>query len=233
MGASQRRRGRLLLQVCVFLGAFLIGSSITTSAFGQFQQDGRRTDATDVDGTSAYLRGDSFYAASGDCVLYAVLVYDATAGRMVQTGLVRCDGTSIDGTCEGGHRFAERFNGSSYFCNPGGSFDNGDLIYAYIDRNGASSTTMSGAIGSASNSQSGFGLNNNVRAYAWGESTSGGNATCPTGNAQGEFTLWDKYKNTSGWTTVSNASIFHGSDGVSGPCWTIGVQQSDGGFHAW
>lgn len=127
--------------------AFVCGFSATALAV---VQDGRvSTNNNPIDGASVYVRGDSFNARSGQCVLYGMLTY-SNNGRHVESGVVRCVSASIDGTCPSGNVFNERFNGSSYFCTPGGTFTNGSEIYVYNRRNSAGSDTFTTYGGGAS-----------------------------------------------------------------------------------
>jgi hypothetical protein len=125
--------------------------------------------------------------------------------------------------------FVERYNGSSYFCTPGYSFDN---IYQYdatTYRNGPSSTTFTGQINGASLSQGGFGLSDTIYGLAWGEATGG--STCPS-SISGSFVDWEKFDYSAGWTFVTGSDRYRFSSGMSGtPCWnTITSTGSKGDF---
>lgn len=193
-------------------------------------QSGRQTGSSSIDGSYARLQGHAFNASSGQCVLYSTLSFNSTgSGRMVQSGIVRCNGAIIDGTCPGGQVFVERFNGSAYFCTPGYSFSNNFQYDATTYRNAPSSTTFTGQINGASLSQGGFGLSDNIAGWAWGEATGG--STCPSSNS-GSFYTWQKFDSSSGWSYVTGSSVHQYSLGMAGaPCWgTISSTNSQGAF---
>jgi hypothetical protein len=192
-------------------------------------QDGRVTGANNVDGSYAQVIGNSFDETADQCVIYSVLSYDSTAPRQLESGLVRCSSpATIDGSCPGGHTFVERWDGSNYRCVSGYSFTNGTEYDATTYRN--SGTQFLGSINGASNGQSGFGANDNIQGYAWGEASGG--STCPS-PASGNFTTWQRYVFGVGWSDVTGSSIFRGVLGnMSGtPCWpTVSATDSSGGF---
>lgn len=210
--------------VAVLLGGLL------SAAIADVDQDGRRTASTSVDGSFVRLEGNGFSPANNQCVIYGVLSYDSSAPRQIESGLVRCDsGTSIDGTCPGGQVFVERYNGSSYFCTPGYSFNNNTQYDATTYRNSSSSTTFTGHINGSTLTQGGFGLSDNIRGYAWGEATGG--STCPS-PSRGTFHVWQRYNTSSGWSYVDGSSVFRYDNGMNGaPCWgSISAADSSGGF---
>lgn len=205
-----------------------IGAVLSPASAG-LDQDGRYSNTHNVDGSYTRLQGHTFNPTSGQCVLYSVLSYDSTAGRQVESGIVRCNGASIDGTCPSGHVFVERYNGSAYYCTPGYSFD---PIYQYdatTYRTSSTSTTFTGHINGASLSQSGFGLSDNITGYAWGEATGG--SACPSSNS-GSFVDWEKFDYSVGWTYVTSSTVYRYYYGMSGaPCWnTITSTGSKGNF---
>ena len=204
------------------------GASLSPASAG-LDQDGRYSDSSHVDGSYARLQGHSFNPSSGQCVLYSTLSYDATAGRQVESGIVRCSGATIDGTCPSGQVFVERYNGSAYYCVPGYSFANKYQYDATTYRNGSTSTTFTGHINGASLTQGGFGLSDNIHGYSWGEATGG--STCPSSNF-GSFYDWEKYDTSVGWTYVTNSHVYRYSSSMTGaPCWgTITSTDSMGGF---
>ena len=195
----------------------LVGASLSPVSAG-VDQDGRHSNASNVDGTFTRLQGHTFNPTSGQCVLYSVLSFDSTGTqRQVESGIVKCSGATIDGTCTSGHVFVERYNGSGYFCTPGYSFD---PIYQYdatTYRTSSTSTTFTGHINGASLSQAGFGLSDNITGYAWGEATGG--SACPSANS-GSFLDWEKYDTSVGWTYVTSSTVYRYSSGMTGaPCW--------------
>jgi len=198
----------------------LLGASLSPVSAG-VSQDGRNSNAHNVDGSFARLQGHTFNPTAGQCVLYSVLSFDASGTyRQVESGITQCNGVAggIDGTCPSGHVFVERYNGSGYFCTPGYSFD---PIYQYdatTYRTSSTSTTFTGHINGASLSQSGFGLSDNITGYAWGEATGGG--VCPSTNS-GSFLDWEKYDTSVGWTYVTSSTVYrHWASLVGAPCWT-------------
>jgi hypothetical protein len=205
-----------------------IGAILSPASAG-LDQDGRFSNAHNVDGTYTRLQGHTFDPRSGQCVLYSVLTFDSTSSRQVESGIVKCLGTSIDGTCPSGYAFVERFNGSAYFCTPGYSFD---PIYQYdatTYRSSSTSTTFTGQINGASLSQSGFGLSDNITGYAWGEATGG--SACPALNS-GSFVDWEKFDYSVGWTYITTSTVYRRSSSMSGaPCWnTITSTGTKGNF---
>jgi hypothetical protein len=208
----------------------LVGASLSPVSAG-VDQDGRYSNASNVDGSFTRLKGNTFNPTSGQCVLYSVLSFDSKAGaqRQIESGIVKCNGASIDGTCPSGYSFVERYNGSAYFCTPGFAFN---PIYQYdatTYRTSSTSTTFTGHINGVYLSQSGFGLSDNIKGYAWGEATGG--SACPSSNS-GSFLDWEKYDTSVGWTYVTSSSVQRYSSGMSGaPCWnTITSTGSKGNF---
>ncbi len=122
---------RLLVRGLVLLCALALGLVLGTVAWAGIDQDGRQTDSNSVDGTYADIVGNGFYTPNNACTLYSILLFGN--GRMVETGLLRCVGATIDGTCYDDRTFAERLDGSNYFCSPGDHFNNGDTVTAYIE----------------------------------------------------------------------------------------------------
>ena len=204
--------------LCLSLALVLAGAALSPVSAG-LSQDGRNSNAHNVDGSFARLQGHTFNPTTGQCVLYSVLSFDATGTqRQVESGIVKCNQATIDGTCTSGHVFVERYNGSGYFCTPGYSFD---PIYQYdatTYRISSTSTTFTGHINGASLSQSGFGLSDNITGYAWGEATGG--SVCPSTNS-GSFIDWEKYDTSVGWTYVTSSTVYrHWASMVGAPCWT-------------
>ena len=149
----------IAMAMSVLLGGLL------SPANADVNQDGRRTASTTVDGSYSRLEGNGFGPSNNQCVIYSTLSFNSSGSqRMIQSGLVRCDtGTSIDGTCPGGQVFVERYNGSSYFCTPGYSFNNNIQYDATTYRNSSTSTTFTGHINGVTLTQGGFGLRQRPR----------------------------------------------------------------------
>jgi len=206
---------KLLLRVlgCVVAFALGLGSTVAFAAVGQ---DGRRTSSNAVDGTTSGVRGDSFTMRTNQCVLYSILMYNETSPHMVETGLVRCNAATIDGTCRTGHAFAERYNGAAFYCNEGNTFANGTTFNPIVSRDSGSS--VSGAISGASIAQGGFPTGDAIKAYAWGEATGG--ASCPPGSTNGAFRGWQVL--VGGWAVVGGQSVFHGGTLSGAPCFSVG-----------
>lgn len=196
-----------------------------------YNQSGRRTGSSSVDGSYVRLQGHVFHPSSDQCVLYSTLSADLTAFRQIQSGIVSCNGASLTGTCPSGHVFVERYNGISYFCTPGYSFSSNYQYDATTYRIASTSTTFTGQINGASLSQAGFGLSNEVIGLAWGEAT--GASLCPSSNSASFYT-WQKFDTSSGWSYVTGGSIHqYASFGFGGaPCWgTITSPHSQGAFN--
>lgn len=235
-----RRSYARLVQLAIFAAAFTLGLGVSAAWAGSYTHSYRQGDHNAIDGVRAVIRGDAFYAPSDACVIYAIVMHDQEGNQhQLEAGLVRCGSSvpagGIDGTCPDGYSFAERWTGTSFFCNPGDNFDN-DLDYtAFIRRGSASDIVPTAYVYGAQISQTGFNTDNVTKALAWGEVTSGtASTTCPTGNAAGEFKGWKKllYSGGSGtWSVISASSTGWDQTGVSGaPCWTIGSVDGTGDF---
>lgn len=230
---KRRAAGRYALTGCCLavIGGILLAP---VSASAAYDQDGRRTGSTSIDGSYAEVTGNGFSAVSGHCVLYATLSSDSTASRQVESGVLRCNGGTLDPTtsaCPGGYAYVERFNGTNFYCDSGYAITNGVAYDATTYRTGGSSTTFHGHIDGAAIDQAGFGLSDSVRGYAWGEATGG--TKCP-GASKGTFGSWERYDTSTGWHLVSASSLHRGVSGsMSGtPCWaTISSVNSTGGFY--
>lgn len=216
-------------RLVLFLAAFAVSFS-ATAAWAGIVKDGKKTMNNHVDGAAANVKGNSFNPRNGQCVLYSVTTTSETSHVHVETGVERCDSSTLD-ECDSGHLFAERWGGGSiYHCNQGGTFSNGTAYYGSSFRNTSTSTTVTGSIGSASIPQSGFGLSDTVTGRTWAEATGG--SACPTSNPDGHFGHWDRYLYGTGWITVSDPWSYHtgGPGEAYGPCWTVGPSNSNGGY---
>lgn len=216
---------RLGVRFATSVLAFSLGFAATT-ALAQ-QQDGRRTSSNNVDGTSANINGDSFFAPSDGCVVYGILLADATSGpRHVQAGLVRCgvNATPAD-TCVSGHSYVESWAPTGVDCNGGNNFNNDTSYWAQVKRNSTTSTTVTGQINGAVASGPGFGTTSEIKAYAWGEIAVFG-STCPTGNAVGHFVLWQRWISGT-WAPATGSNAYHNN---SSACWTVGSTNTSGSF---
>ena len=209
---------RPLVKGVVILAAFMCGFGCTAAVASVVGQHGRRTDSAVIDGTASGVIGNSFNPRSGQCVLYSILIYNESDPHMVETGLVRCTGATIDGTCTGGHGFAERYTGVSLYCNQGNSFTNGTRYNPGISRD--SSTSFSGAVLGVSIAQGGFPTSDSIHAYAWGEATGG--SSCPTSGNSGSFRDWQRFITGSGWAIISAPPVFHGGTLPGAPCLSVG-----------
>lgn len=220
---------RLFVRAVVFVCALSVGLVLGTAAWAGVDQDGRQTDSNSVDGTYAYIVGNGFYTPSNACTLYAILVNGDN--RQVETGLLRCVNTTVDGSCYDDRTFAERYaGGSNYFCVPGDHFNNGDSVSAYIERDSSSPHKFTGWIPGTSISQSEFDPGAPTSAYAWGEVTGGNN--CPTSNdSTAHFHDWNK-KVSGTFSYADGSSKFRGSSGMpAAPCWSTISSIANGDFH--
>jgi len=207
------------LLVCSLSPAFAIN----------YDQEGRNAGSTTVDGSYVQLIGNGFSANSGQCVIYATLSTDQTNPHQVEAGVVRCASASMDGgTCTDGHAFVEVFNGSKYTCTQGYTFTNNTAYDATTYRNSTTSTTFTGHINGASATQGGFGLNDTIRATAWGEAIGG--TSCPA-PSRGTFNVWQRYNAANGWHYVGGGSVKSAHYGISGaPCWAASTMSATGAF---
>lgn len=221
----------LLVGFVMALGLLLTTGVFASPAGAEISQDGRRTAWTAADGSFVTVVGNGFSARPNQCVIYSTLTYDSDAPRMIQSGLVRCNGIQLTGSCPDGQTFVERYNGTSYFCRPGYGFNNGTAYDATTYRQSSTSLTFTGHVSGTTWEQAGFGLTNNVRGYAWGEAT-GTAANCPA-PSKGTFNQWKKYSTSAGWSYVTGSSVHQWDDGwANAPCWaTVSAAASDGGFN--
>lgn len=199
------------------------------SADAAYDQEGRRTGTAAADGSYAEIAGNGFPARSGQCVLYAALTtdFDGTQ-RQIESGLVRCNGANIDGTCFDGHAFVERYNGTNYYCQQGYTFTNNTAYDATTYRQSSTSTTFTGHVNGASLTQAGFGLADEVRGIAWGEATGG--TGCPS-PSRGTFRSWKRYDTSSGWSLVTGSTVWTDHAGITGaPCWVASPVSATGEF---
>lgn len=213
------------------LSAVALGLALgfgSAAAFASVDQDGRFTSTTNVDGTTVDITPSSFNAASGQCVLYSVLLYDNSSPRHVETGVVGCNGANIDGTCTSGYGFSERYDGSNYYCAQGSTFPTGSASNALIERS-AGTTTMWGSTVGSYISQTGFGATDSIQSYAWAEATGG--SACPSRPHTAAFTSWKKFTNASGWSYVTSAPTYAYGQFPTSPCWTIGSLSTTGDFN--
>jgi hypothetical protein len=215
----------------IVLGVVLVfGGTAAFASTGLYDQTGKNTSTSNLDGTTVIITPSSFNAASGQCVLYSVLLPDFSSSRQLETGVVGCNNANIDGTCSSGYAFSESFNGSNYSCAQGNAFTTGSANTALIERS-SGTTTVWGATDGSYASQSGFGATDSIPGIAWGEASSG--SACPSSPHSVAFTSWRKFINASGWSYVTSAPTYHGhQDFPTSPCWTIGSLSSTGDFNA-
>jgi hypothetical protein len=149
---------------------------------------------------------------------------------MVQSGLVRCNTATLDGTCTDGEVFVETYDSLGYRCTSGYTFTNNTEYDATTYRTSATGTTFHGQINGASRDASGFGLTQSTRGYTWGEATSG--PTCPS-PSKGTFALWQRYDSATGWAYVTSSTIYRNASGMTNsPCWaTVSSVSSTGGYY--
>jgi hypothetical protein len=210
----------LLLKVLICVATFATGFGCTTAFAVYYDQSGRLTNSQSIDATTGGIIGNSSNARPGQCVMYSMLITNGSNPRQVQTGLVRCDGTPLAGTCTGGYTFAERYNGLDYICVQGNNFNNGTRYNAIVSRNTA--TEMSGVIGGASAAQSGFPASDAIAAFAWGEASGGG--ACPSGSPSGSFRDWQRIISGGSWGSVANGpTVYHSGNMPGAACWTVGA----------
>lgn len=209
------------MRILVRLGLLTVAFSLVTlasPAFGGIDQEGRVSGSHEVDGSYARLAGNGFSARVGQCVIYSVNSADWTVQRMVQSGVVRCNGINLASpACPGGTAFVETAVGSTYTCTAGHTFTNNTEYDATTYRTSSSGTTFHGHVNGADGDLGGMGLSHDIRAYAWGEAT-GTTSTCPS-PSKGTFTLWKRYDTSSGWAFVTSSSEHNNNVGMSSTCW--------------
>ncbi len=214
------------------LSAVALGLALgfgSTAAFASVDQDGRFTSAVTLDGATVYITPSSFNPASGQCVVYSVLLYDNSNPHQLETGVVGCNGATIDGTCTSGHGFSESFDGVNYHCGQGSTFPMGSATNALIERS-SGTTTMWGTTAGSYISQAGFGATDSIQSYAWAEATGG--TTCPSRPHSVSFASWKQFTNASGWSYVTLAPTYFYGQFTASPCWTIGSLSFTGDFNA-
>ncbi|MCW2786038.1 MAG: hypothetical protein JWP74_2555 [Marmoricola sp.] len=196
---------RRLYSVIALLLTVLFAPTFMATAGAADDQEGRRTGTSAADGSYAEIFGNGFSATSGQCVLYSVLTVDLTAHRQIQSGLARCDGANIDGTCHDGDAFVESIDANGMKCTPGYSFTDNTGYDATTYRTSSTSTTMDGHVNGA---------------------------LCPS-PSHGTFDSWERYDTSSGWHFVTSSSQHRAYDlAMSGAlCWaTIAGVSSAGDF---
>ncbi len=210
---------------------FMAIGSLAGPASARYHQDGRVSHSHSVDGSYSRLAGNKFNVQSSQCVIYSVMSADWTVQRLVQSGVVRCKGIPLDSSaCPGGHAFVERAaNASTYYCTAGYNFTKNTKYDATTYRTSATGSTFTGHINGASAQQSGMGVSDDIRAYAWGEAT-GNNYSCPA-PAKGTFALWKRYNTSSGWHYITNSSLHRVNSGMQGACWPTVSAVSSGSFY--
>lgn len=217
------------LTACIGVLVTLVACSIGPVYAVGYDQEGRTAGSTGVDGSYARLVGNGFSADKNQCVIYAALSGDTSNPHQIEAGVVRCKSTSMDmGSCTDGHAFVETFNGSSYVCKQGYAFANNTAYDATTYRTSTTSTTFYGHINGASATQAGFGINDTIRARAWGEAVGGNECPAPS---RGTFNIWKRYNASNGWHYVGGGSVTSAHNGLSGaPCWSASATSATGGF---
>lgn len=215
----------------VALGLVLVfGSTVAFASTGLYDQTGKQTSTTNVDGATVVITPYSFSPGNVQCVIYAVLLPDWSSSLQLETGLLTCNNQTFDsGACTSGHAFSESFDGVNYHCGQGSTFTMGSANTALIERS-SGTTTMWGATDGSYISQTGFGATDSIQSLAWGEAATG--SACPSSPHSAAFTGWKKFLNATGWSYVTSASLYHGwQQFPTSPCWTVGSLSSTGDFN--
>ena len=96
---------------------------------------------------------NSYGSESDNCVLYAIVLEQYQNDRQFEAGVVRCNGTAIDGSCDD-VRFVEtwrgpgRVAGVNFLCYPHGSFTNGtEYRFKFLRRDSVSSSIFDSYVG--------------------------------------------------------------------------------------
>lgn len=220
------RQSRAHVRVLITVGTLLTFMLASVGSAYAANQGGRRTrNETNFEGTSANLTPHSFNPDSGHCVLQSVLAYDFSADRQLETGSVRCDGATIDGTCHSGYHFVETYANNVYTCFQHSSFNNGDTSTFWVDRSSSQSGTFYAHIdGYTRESQGGFTPGTNVRGIAWMERAGSGTGCSGWGPAHGTFHDWQSTFGTNNWQ-YSTGSIYNPTG-----CWAVSTISSTGDF---
>lgn len=230
LNLSRRAHMRVVTRLsAVALGLSLgLGGTVAFASTGLYDQEGRVTSTTNLEGATVDITPSSFNAASGQCVLYSLVMFDSSSSRQVETGVLGCNGQTIDGSCTSGYGFSERYDGSNYYCAQGSTFPTGSASNALIERSSGTTAMWGSTVGSYI-SQTGFGASDTIQSLTWGEASSG--MVCPSSPHSATFTSWKKFINASGWSYVTSApTYFAYRNFPTSPCWAVGSLSSTGGY---
>lgn len=176
-------------------------------------QGGRHTNNSTANaGTSVSIAGVSFSPGSGHCIAYSTLAFSAVNNKQVESGVVRCNGTSVDGSCDD-VKFVETGSNGAFSCYPHGSFTNSFFhTFKVMRQTGDSPYFFAYIDGTLEEGQGGFSTSNPVELWSWGERTGSGTG-CTGWGGSGAFQDWQKLVYGNPWTDISGA--------ISTTCWTV------------
>lgn len=209
----------------------IVSTIVVSSSALAYVQGGRRTAVNStLNGSSMGITAmTAFYPDNGNCVLQASVVYDGVNFRQLLVGLLRCQGATVDGTCQSGVKFVERWYNGSFFCYPHGGFANGTEITVSLNRSGVQTDTFIPYInGVGYNTQGGFSTGATaVQAFAFGERTPGSSCNGTWGNG-----LRMRFRN---WQRLTNDYAYVSGDLHTNPanntCWNVSNATSTGDFN--
>ena len=220
---SPRARATTRAICGIFVSAILILASPWISYAG-VNQGGRFTSSsTAFDGVKALVQGVNFFPGSSNCLLYSILTSrDTQPTRHVEAGLVRCNGITIDGTCDD-VRFVDYYNSNTYTCYPHGTFNTGSYYSIQISRKTATTSSFTAYLGGGEyETFPGFSTSDKLTFIAWGEQT-GQYTSCDGWTGQGTFTDFSRLYIGDGWSYPQTTQ-------VRTTCWTVGSMSSTGDF---
>jgi len=218
--ASVAHRFRWVDRIAIMaIVVWLFGVYTAPSAFaaGAVDQGGRydssfSSTANKLSSTAATMISAS--PSSGSCIVISVI--HAGGSNQVETGLTRCNGTSIDGTCASGQTFVETSEGSGFTCYPHGSFALGSYYSIGVAR--PATNEQVGQIAGTLHEGIPGGWPSTIYARTWGEWTTGtGSHTCSGWSAVGQFTGWTYTTNSGTIVNFTNSNT-----SVAAGCWSVG-----------
>lgn len=233
ISAEIRHRSQAVFLIVL---TFIFFSS--ASAFADHSKGGRESsESTDLYAASAGLNAKTdFHPVSGTCVLQALTVSEATGSHQAEVGLARCSGTnaSIDGTCNGGHKYIEiEFTSTSYSCYQKGTFVEDHSYPASISASaGSGYNDFKGIIDGESVSQASPFINGTNRSTR-GMAEVNGNGKCPNGtmtNFTMHFSNWTKWTLGGGGVYVTGTPFQEVDPPGESVCFSGGSINSTGDF---
>lgn len=191
-------------------------------AFSDAEQGLRFSTAVTVDGSFVQIHDPVFGPDNGSCVVYVATLTDPASFRQVESGVVRCNGTSLDGSCSG-VKYVEVLDNHGYNCFPHGSFLNSESHAFKVVRNLNGAQVATGYVDGQGYEQGG-GFLGNAFAGSMAEYTRPDAVDCTGWSGTEHFANFQRFIYGSGWDYVGGSS--------STQCWTVGAINSTGDWNA-